>query len=156
MLSITINRDVEQYQEAVVAGLNGKQTVTSIIMIVAYVSVFMFCYFVLKLPMLVCIYAALPICIPIVMTGFGTKNGMSFWERRKRSRKRKKPLTYISHENKFSYSELMKKATKIEDNNKNNDFANEVRKLKKIGIIGAILTVLLLIGVILLKTLYFN
>lgn len=94
MLSININQDVEQYQEAVVFGLNAKQTIAALLTLAAGVGITCLLYFGAGLPMEISIYACIPICVPIMLPALGKQYGLTVMERVKQSNKRKKVLVY--------------------------------------------------------------
>lgn len=94
MLSVNINRDVEQYQESVFLGLGGKQAVSVLLGLAAGVGSACLLYFIIGLPMQVSIYISLPVCVPIVLPALGKKYGLTVTERIMQSNKKKRVLVY--------------------------------------------------------------
>lgn len=81
MLSVTINYDVEQYQESVIAGLNAKQTIAALLALAAGTGIVCLLNFGFGLPLDTSIYIAMPFCIPIVLPALGKQYGLSVWDR---------------------------------------------------------------------------
>lgn len=130
MLSININKDVEQYQESVLAGFNAAQFIVIVFGVAAFAGTFALFHFVLHIPMMLCIYIALIPAIPIVLLGFGSKNGMSFFERMKRTlRRKKKPLFYESTETAAAYSKVEKK--KCDEKEAKMEFEYAKKRMKR-------------------------
>lgn len=96
MLSININRDVEQYQESVFFGLNGKQAGTVLLTLAAGVGITCLLYFGIGLSMQVSIYVSLPVCVPIMLPALGKQYGLTVTERIMQSNKRRRVLSYAS------------------------------------------------------------
>lgn len=94
MLSVTINRDVEQYQESVLFGLSAGQAAAVFSAIAAGLLMVALLYFGFGIPVEAGIYASLPVCIPLLLPAFGKKYGLSVTERIRESNKRKKVLFY--------------------------------------------------------------
>lgn len=94
MLSVNINRDVEQYQESVFLGLGGKQAVSVLLGLAAGVGTACLLYFIIGLPMQISIYISLPVCVPIVLPALGKKYGLTVTERIRQSNKKKRVLVY--------------------------------------------------------------
>lgn len=93
-MSININRDVEQYQESVVFGLNAKQAVAALLALAVGTGMTCALYFAACLPIQVSIYLSLPFCIPILLPVLGTQYGLTVAERIRQSNKRKRVLSY--------------------------------------------------------------
>lgn len=99
MLSITINYDVEQYQESVLAGLNARQTLAAVLALMTGTGLVCLLSFRFGLPVDMSIYISMPFCIPIILPALGRKNGLTIWQRFARgSFHRRKKLLYGSTE----------------------------------------------------------
>lgn len=96
MLSVNINRDVEQYQESVAFGLNARQSIFALLTIIVGVAVTCLLHFLIGLPMEVSIYISLPICMPVMLPALGKNHGISVAEQLKQSNKHKKVLAYAA------------------------------------------------------------
>lgn len=83
MLSVNINRDVEQYQESVMAGMNAKQTIAVLAAVLVGAGVVCFSYFVIRVPIEIAVYLALPFCAPIILSVFGKDGDITIWEKMK-------------------------------------------------------------------------
>ena len=84
-MNISINKDIEKYQESVVMGLTARQLIFSI----AYVG------------LTGSAYIAIPVVAPLALNGFYSYQGMSFTQMFKRKlwfAFKNRPLMYISEE----------------------------------------------------------
>lgn len=105
---ITINKDVEKYEESVVLGLTAKQLIYSILAISIGGGLILLIYQYVGLT--VAAYIAVPIVAPIAMEGFYKNNGMGFFEVMKRKyqiKAQKRPLLYHSTEDKVLVQEII-------------------------------------------------
>lgn len=96
MLSVNINRDVEQYQESVAFGLNARQSIFALLTLIVGVSVTCLLHFIIELPMEASIYISLPFCMPVMLPALGKNHGISVAEQLKQSNKHKKVLAYAA------------------------------------------------------------
>ena len=94
MLSVNINRDVEQYQESVVLGLNATQTIAGIITLVAGIGVTCLLHIGCGMAVEESAYISVPFCVLTILPVLKTKDGISMTERLKKSRQRKQILLY--------------------------------------------------------------
>lgn len=85
MLSVDVNQNIEKYQESVVAGMNFRETITAIIAVFVGTSIILLCVFLFKIPLIFSVYLSFPFMVPVVLTGFGKKNGMSYFYRFKQA-----------------------------------------------------------------------
>lgn len=95
MLSVNINSDVEKYEESVIGTFNAQQSIYIIISF--FVGVGAFCLFFLALDfgIVASCYLSIPFIIPVIIAGFGKKDGVSFYRRIINILTlRKKPLLY--------------------------------------------------------------
>lgn len=99
-LTIDMCRDVENYEEGVVMGLNAKKSICVIIAAFTGAGIVALFYKVFKWSLLVSVYAMIPFCGVIILSGFYTSNGLTFWQmiRRKLKKVNEKPLFYKSTE----------------------------------------------------------
>lgn len=149
MLSININKDVEQYQESVLAGFNASQFIAIVLGIGVFAGTFALLHYVVHIPMMVCIYVALVPAIPVVLIGFGSKNGMSFFERVKRTLNRKKvPLFYEATESAVAYRVLER--SKRDEKEEKVEFENAKRHMQRGLLLMAILLVICAVAYFLL------
>lgn len=109
MLSVNINQDVEQYQEAVVFGLNARQTAGALLAVLVGAGITCLLYFRFGLSMQISIYTALPFCIPVMLPVMGKQYGLTVPERIRQSNRKKQVLTYKA------LSEVKKKGKFIQD-----------------------------------------
>ena len=75
---IEINKDIDKYQESVVMGLTAKQLLFSIASVVVGAGIVLLTYKYIGLTGSA--YVAIPCVAPIVLGGFYSYNGMSFYE----------------------------------------------------------------------------
>ena len=75
---IEINKDIDRYKESVVMGLTAKQLIYSVASVVAGGGIVLLLYPYIGLTPSV--YVAVPVVAPIVLGGFYSYNGMSFFE----------------------------------------------------------------------------
>lgn len=96
MLSVNMNQDVEKYQEFVAAGLNAQQTIAAILALAVSTCVICILYFGFDLPLVIDVYIAIPVCIPIILPALGRQYGLSVTDRIKQSNKRKRVILFYS------------------------------------------------------------
>ena len=96
MLSVNMNQDVEKYQESVAAGLNAQQTIAAILALAVSTCVICILYFGFDLPLVIDVYIAIPVCIPIILPALGRQYGLSVTDRIKQSNKRKRVILFYS------------------------------------------------------------
>ena len=106
-MNISINKDIEKYQETVVMGLTAKQLICSVAAIVIGAGIVLATYKYVGLT--ASAYIAIPVVAPIALNGFYEYQGMSFTEMFKRKLKSifvNPQLTYISEEGEGLIKEL--------------------------------------------------
>ena len=81
-MNISINKDIEKYQESVIMGLTAKQLICSIIALALGTGIVLSTFKYVGLT--VSVYIAIPIVAPIALNGFYEYQGMSFTEMMKR------------------------------------------------------------------------
>lgn len=96
MLSVNINRDVEQYEETIAFGLNASQTIAAIISIIVCIVVTCLLHFILGLSMGISIYLSLSACLFIMLPTLGRRNGLTVIEQIKKTNQKKDVLLYDS------------------------------------------------------------
>ena len=96
MLSVNMNQDVEKYQESVAAGLNAQQTIAAILALAVSTCVICILYFGFDLPLVIDVYIAIPVCIPIILPALGRQYGLSVTDRIKQSNKRTRVILFYS------------------------------------------------------------
>lgn len=94
MLSININRDVEQYQETVFMGLNAGQTISALVTLLGGVGMICLCHYVAGISLQISIYLTTPFCIALFLPSLKTKEGLSMAELIRKSGRGKKKLLY--------------------------------------------------------------
>ncbi len=80
MLSIDINRDIEKYEEAVIAGFNGKKSLALVACVGIGGGLGFLMYYKFHVNMNLIALIIIPILSPIILVSFGTKDGMTFKE----------------------------------------------------------------------------
>ena len=98
-MNISINKDIEKYQESVIMGLTAKQLICSIIALALGTGIVLSTFKYVGLT--VSVYIAIPIVAPIALNGFYEYQGMSFTQMFKRKlwfAFKNRPLMYISEE----------------------------------------------------------
>lgn len=106
-MNISINKDIEKYQETVVMGLTAKQLICSVAAIVIGAGIVLATYKYVGLT--ASAYIAIPVVAPIALNGFYEYQGMSFTEMFKRKLKSifaNPQLIYISEEGEGLIKEL--------------------------------------------------
>lgn len=96
MLSVNINRDVEQYEETIAFGLNASQTIAAIISIIVCIVVTCLLHFILGISTGISIYLSLPACLFIMLPTLGRRNGLTVIEQIKKTNQKKDVLLYDS------------------------------------------------------------
>ena len=147
-LSIDTCHDIEKYEESVMAGLNAKKTIYTILALVCGGAVSLILFYLLHWHMIFCVYGATPITGIVIMLGFYEKDGMNFIGMMKNrfQKNQNKPICYISTETKLEYEKHDKEVIKVAQTKEEAD--KEFEKVKKIvilGMIGAIVVVILII-----------
>lgn len=129
MLSVNINQDVEQYQETVIAGLNGKQAIAVLLALAAGTAVVCGLYMGLGVPLEIAVYIAIPVCTPFILSVFGSRYGLSTTERIHGNNKRKQVLLYDAKRN---MAESVEKKTEHRQRRSGKACAKrQIRKSKK-------------------------
>ncbi|MDE7423794.1 MAG: PrgI family protein [Lachnospiraceae bacterium] len=98
MLSVDINRNIEEYHDNLFMGLSLKQCVSVVVSAVICVGSVVLLQD--KIGLTASCYLSMPVVAPICLNGFYNKNGMNFTEYVKRTCKGliQKPLLYQSEE----------------------------------------------------------
>ncbi len=146
MLQINTNSNIDDYKETVIAGMTARETLWAGAGIIAGALVTVISAVVLHLPLILCIYLGIPAIIPFVLTGFSIKDGMTFWQRWRRNRNKKKssPLSYCSTECRSSYQKRERKL-ELSEEDKNKEFE---RLLKHMKVMGVLLALAFIVGII--------
>ena len=98
-MNISINKDIEKYQESVVMGLTARQLIFSIASVVCGGAIVLLTYRCVGLTGSA--YIAIPVVAPLALNGFYSYQGMSFTQMFKRKMWfafKNRPLMYISEE----------------------------------------------------------
>ena len=98
-MNISINKDIEKYQESVVMGLTARQLIFSIASVACGGAIVLLTYRYVGLTGSA--YIAIPVVAPLALNGFYSYQGMSFTQMFKRKlwfAFKNRPLTYISEE----------------------------------------------------------
>ena len=96
-MNISINKDIEKYQESVVMGLTARQLIFSIASVACGGAIVLLTYRYVGLTGSA--YIAIPVVAPLALNGFYSYQGMSFTQMFKRKlwfAFKNRPLTYIS------------------------------------------------------------
>lgn len=153
MLSVVSTKDISNYKSDIVGGFDLKETISIGIGLVIGLVVILTCAFVFGVPMSFCPYLAAPfIAVPII-NQFYKKNGMNFFEAKKRERQHKaaRSLPYSSSENASNYMKYYLASTEKKNVEGEDEFDLMVKKLKKVGIIFAIVLIVMILATILIK-----
>lgn len=84
MIELEINKDIEEYKIGMFKGLTAGELIFAALTVGVGTAVTIGCNYIMKVPIEVAIYFAIPIAAPFALTGFYQYNGMSFWEKMKR------------------------------------------------------------------------
>lgn len=98
-MNISINKDIEKYQESVVMGLTARQLIFSIASVACGGAIVLLTYRYVGLTGSA--YIAIPVVAPLALNGFYSYQGMSFTQMFKRKlwfAFKNRPLMYISEE----------------------------------------------------------
>ena len=149
-VSIEVCKDVEQFQESVVAGMDAKHTLFAAAGIAIGSITGGISHLLLHLNRLVTMYLVMFTAIPVIFIGFLDKDGMNILERIKKGRavRRMGTLYYVSTEN----SEYFKMLIKMNEQNtvvEKTNPENMTKRLKLLVLLG-LFFVLLLVAVVLL------
>lgn len=108
-VSVEVCKDIEQFQEIVVAGMDAKHTLFAIGGILAGSITGGICHLVLHTNHMITMYAIMFTAIPVIFLGFLDKDGMGIIERIRRSRTiRKAEILYnISTESPETFKQLL-------------------------------------------------
>lgn len=89
-VSVEVCKDIEQFQETVVAGMDAKHTLFAIAGLLVGCITGGVCHFLLHAGNAITMYAVMLTAIPIIFIGFLDKDGMGIMERLRRGRRLKK------------------------------------------------------------------
>ena len=128
-MNISINKDIEKYQESVVMGLTARQLIFSIASVVCGGAIVLLTYRYVGLTGSA--YIAIPVVAPLALNGFYSYQGMSFTEMMKRKIRclfKNPQLIYISEEGESLINEIH-----LEDMNRQklDNKKNKKSKIKK-------------------------
>lgn len=126
MLSVNMNQDVEKYQESVAAGLNAKQTIAALLALIVGTCIICILYFAFELPLVIDIYIAIPVCIPIILPALGRQYGLSVMERIRQSNKRKRVILFCA-----AYEKAIMKKTNQKKSGKKKEITYDKKQSKK-------------------------
>lgn len=155
MLSVESTKNIDDYKSDFVAGFDIKETFSIAIGLVIGVAVIILCDQVLHVPILFCPYIAAPFIVIPIVNKFYKKNGMNFFEAKKREKKQRDAvgLSSVSTESAKTYLKYYKAETVKADKeaSKEEDFEKQLKKLKKIAIISGLAILVTIILLVLLK-----
>ena len=154
MLSVISTKDISNYKTDVVGGFDLKETISIGIGLVIGIVIFFICFFGFRLPIFICPYIAAPFVAVPIINQFYTKNGMNFFEAKKRERQYKVAtcLPYESSENASNYMKYYLATTAKQNASGEDEFDLMVKKLKKMGILSAIIFIVMIVAAIVLKS----
>ena len=122
-MNISINKDIEKYQESVVMGLTARQLIFSIASIACGGAIVLLTY--KHVGLTGSAYIAIPVVAPLALNGFYSYQGMSFTQMLRRKMWfafKNRPLTYISEESEKNIKRMRmeeERQRKKEDKKKN-------------------------------------
>lgn len=139
-VSLSICKDIEDYNESVLAGMNAAQTTFFLAGFIVGGGAGLASYLIFHIPVIACGYISAFIAAPVILMGFTQKNGMNIFQRLKKSRELKMEGTVypVSTECPEKIEELIKAASRIDKTEEMN--AEEITKAemkKKLHIITA-------------------
>ena len=150
---IDISKDVDQYKEGVFMGFTVRECAFALVGLICGSLIVLFLNLYFGLDLTLAVYCAVPVSAPIFLCGFYNKNGMYFDELMKVKRnnsKIPKELVYQSTDDVYVLD-----AFKVEKNEIDDGGLTEQEKMKKqlikMGIIGAVVFVALIVLVIVVK-----
>lgn len=116
-MNIQINRDFEQYTDDFFKGLSLRQTVYAAATVGVGAFMYLMPFYRWNLPSIVCIYMAIPCCLPVGLIGFFKINNMTFleWLKARNRVTGGKPLLYISEEAHYTKPEAAKKGKRAKE-----------------------------------------
>ena len=109
-MNISINKDIEKYQESVAMGLTARQLIFSIASVACGGAIVLLTYRYVGLTGSA--YIAIPVVAPLALNGFYSYQGMSFTQMFKRKMWfafKNRPLTYISEESEKPVNDISEK-----------------------------------------------
>ena len=124
-MNISINKDIEKYQESVVMGLTARQLIFSIASVACGGAIVLLTYRYVGLTGSA--YIAIPVVAPLALNGFYSYQGMSFTQMFKRKMWfafKNRPLTYISEESEKTIKRMRMEEERLRQN-------KSKRKVKK-------------------------
>lgn len=127
-MNISINRDIEKYQETVVMGLTARQLIFSIASIACGGAIVLLTY--RHVGLTGSAYIAIPVVAPLALNGFYSYQGMSFTQMFKRKlwfAFKNRPLTYISEES----EKTIKRMRMEEERQRKKEDKRKKRKIKR-------------------------
>ena len=122
-MNISINKDIEKYQESVAMGLTARQLIFSIASIACGGAIVLLTY--KHVGLTGSAYIAIPVVAPLALNGFYSYQGMSFTQMLRRKMWfafKNRPLTYISEESEKNIKRMRmeeERQRKKEDKKKN-------------------------------------
>ena len=128
-MNISINRDIEKYQESVVMGLTARQLIFSIASVACGGAIVLLTYRYVSLTGSA--YIAIPVVAPLALNGFYSYQGMSFTQMFKRKMWfafKNRPLTYISEES----EKTIKRMRMEEERQRKKEDKRKKRKIKEV------------------------
>lgn len=156
MLQINVNRNIDDYKESVIAGFSARETLFIGVGLMASVSCMLILTLFLHIPLVMAMYGSLPACIPFVLTGFFSKDGMSYWQRKKlqKIRKQMQPLSYVSTESSYEFTHNAKNAmVELSEEEQELQFEKIFKRIKiGIGIFVAIFVIAIVVAIVLKVT----
>lgn len=150
-LTIDMCRDIEKYEEGVVMGLNAKKSICVIIAAFVGAGMVALFYKVLGWNLIVSVYAMIPFCGVVILSGFYTSNGLTFGQmiRRKLKRANEKPLLYKSTECRLIYEAVVPETVDIAVAAE--DKQSEINKMmKKLKLCMAVAGIIVILGIVLI------
>ena len=129
-MNISINKDIEKYQESVVMGLTARQLIFSIASVACGGAIVLLTYRYVGLTGSA--YIAIPVVAPLALNGFYSYQGMSFTQMFKRKMWfafKNRPLTYISEES----EKTIKRIRMEEERQRKKEDKRKTKEVKKTG-----------------------
>ena len=128
-MNISINKDIEKYQESVVMGLTARQLIFSIASVACGGAIVLLTYRYVGLTGSA--YIAIPVVAPLALNGFYSYQGMSFTQMFKRKlwfAFKHRQLTYISEKCEKNIKRIEDERQRKKEDKKKNRRSNKNRK----------------------------
>lgn len=153
MLSVKTNKEVTEFKSDFMGGMGFKQSMAVIGGVLIGIVIMCSLVFFTPMPIIFTPYVALPFIAVPVLSAFYHKDGMGFWEHRKKVKefRRMKACIYVSTESDVNFMNCLKEQQKKKVKNSDDAFKKTLRTIIILGIIFAVLIVGGIIAIVIIK-----